>query len=55
MLYDAHGRRLRRIIGFVPEYVEVRDEPKPEVELVDVIAAKDEVDLEEPYHAAEEC
>jgi hypothetical protein len=33
VLYDASGRRLRRCIGFLPEYRVVREE-KPTVDLV---------------------
>jgi hypothetical protein len=52
VLLDASGRRLRRAIGFLPEYRIERD-PAPGVELADAIAS-DDIECEE-YEACEEC
>lgn len=43
MLFDASGRRVRRTIGFLPEYRVVRDERKPEVDLI----SSDEIELDD--------
>jgi len=51
MLVDAHGRGIRRAIGFFVEYV--LDEPRREGDIC--LVAQERVELEEEYFAQEEC
>jgi hypothetical protein len=39
MLYDAHGRKLRRAIGYLAEYREVEEAKHDGIELADCIGS----------------